>query len=87
MNEAIAASRTRQVREQSIHLTRLAATYVPEGEVEEACRLAGSALTVAEETGSDRAWQRVRELCEQLEPWSDASSVRELSGRLAGAGV
>jgi tetratricopeptide (TPR) repeat protein len=84
INEAIALSRTTEVREQAIYRTRLAAVCIPHGEIEEACRLALDALEIAEETRSERAVHRVRELREQLEHWSDAQPVRELDDRLAG---
>ncbi len=87
MGEAISFSRTREVREQALYLTRMAATYVLDEEIEEACRLANNALVVAQDTSSDRALERVLELREQLEPWSDTESVKELDGSLAGGRV
>ncbi len=86
IEETIASTQASMVRDQALHLTRLANTYVPEGEIEEACRLAGKAVTVASETTSDRALKRVRELRSELQPWDNFQAVRELDDRLAAAG-
>lgn len=86
IEETIASTRASMVRDQSVHLTRLAATYVPEGQIEETCRLAGRAVAIAGETASDRALGRVRELRSELKPWDGTQAVKELDDRLIAAG-
>jgi tetratricopeptide (TPR) repeat protein len=83
INEAIAFSQSKEVREQAVHLTRLADTYIRDGEIEEACKIARQAVLVAEDTGSERALCRVRELRARLRPWSATSGVKELDEDLA----
>jgi tetratricopeptide (TPR) repeat protein len=83
IEQALAASDASVVRERAVYLARLAATYLPDGEIEEVCRLAGEALTVATSTNSDRAAQRVRELRGELAPWTAETMVRELDDRIA----
>jgi tetratricopeptide (TPR) repeat protein len=85
IEETITLSQSKEVREQSLYLTRLAETYIPDSEIEEACKLAHQAILLAEETGSERALRRVRQLRTKLRPWSDSPYVRELDEDLAGA--
>jgi tetratricopeptide (TPR) repeat protein len=83
IDQTLAASDPSVVRERALYLARLAATYLPDGEIEELCRLAGEALTIATSTNSDRAVQRVRELRAELGPWAAETAVRELDDRIA----
>jgi hypothetical protein len=85
INETIALSQAKEVREQALYLTRLAETYVPDSEIEESCKFAHKAILLAEETGSERAIRRVRQLRVRLRPWSDTPCVRELDENLASA--
>lgn len=78
--ETLDPSRTRD--RAFIHI-RLAETHVLNKEVDEACRLAGEALTLACGTRSDRAVTRVRKLRTRLEPWERQPSVRDLDDQLA----
>lgn len=82
MEQTLAASDASVVRERAVYLARLAATYLPDGEIEEPCRLAGEALAIATSTRSDRAVQRVRELRAQLEPWASETMVRDLDDHI-----
>jgi len=82
MRETIELSSPSVVREEAVYLTRLGATYVPEGEIAEACRLGLDALAIARNTESHRGEQRVRELRRQLDPWAAEPAVRELDEQL-----
>jgi hypothetical protein len=83
MEQTLAASDASVVRERALYLARLAATYLPDGEIEELCRLAGEALSIATNTNSDRAVQRVRELRRELGPWAAETMVQDLDDRIA----
>jgi len=82
IGETIRLSEANEVREQSLYLTALAGTYLPECEIEEACRCAHQALVIAEETISNRAVRRVRQLRGRLEAWRDEQCVRDLDEQL-----
>jgi transcriptional regulator with XRE-family HTH domain len=74
------------VRDRSFYLTHLAATYMQEAELEQACRLAAEALAVAVSTRSRRGLERVRGLRQQqLAPWRATSPVKALDEQLAHA--
>jgi tetratricopeptide (TPR) repeat protein/transcriptional regulator with XRE-family HTH domain len=64
-------------------LTELARGYVLAGDMEEACSLAGEALTLGTELGSPRMVRYVREVRAQLEPWKTEQAVKELDERLS----
>lgn len=81
--ESISLTQVSMVRNQAVYLTELASTYVPEGEIEEACRLGGEAVTIAHETASGRVLKFVQDLRSDLEPWNDLPAVKELDARLA----
>jgi tetratricopeptide (TPR) repeat protein len=83
LEQTLAGADASMVRDHAIFFARLAATYLPDGEIEEVCRLAGEALTIAASTRSDRAVQRVRELRAQLAPWAAETTVRDLDDHLA----
>jgi tetratricopeptide (TPR) repeat protein len=83
LDTAITLSRAQEVREQAIHLTRLASTYVPEGEIEQACRIARDAVVIAEETRSTRALRRLAQFREQLREWDHIEPVENLDEQLA----
>lgn len=83
MKQTLAGSDASVIRERSIYLARLGQTYVPAGEVDEACRFGGEALSIAADTRCDRAVLRVRKLRTQLEPWASEPMVRQLDDQLA----
>ncbi|MEA2567404.1 MAG: hypothetical protein QOD49_2581 [Actinomycetota bacterium] len=85
LNTAITLSPAREVREQAIYLARLAATYIPEGDIEKVCRIAGDAIGIAEETRSTRALRRIAQLREQLREWDHLKPVGDLDEQLASA--
>jgi transcriptional regulator with XRE-family HTH domain len=76
--EALAALQPSMTKKRSIILADLAFAYVQQGEIEEACRLAGQALAIVGHTESAVGLQRVRELRQRLEPWKDTRPVRQL---------
>jgi tetratricopeptide (TPR) repeat protein len=83
IEQALAAADASMVRDHAIFFARLAATYLPDDEIEKLCRLAGEALTIAASTRSDRAVQQVQELRAQLAPWAAETTVRDLDDHLA----
>lgn len=74
-------------RRKSIVLSDLAMTYVQQGEVEEACRIASDSLMVAVQSKSARAIQRLRELQNCLSPWNDQIAVKRFQEQLAPFGA
>jgi len=80
--EALASLRPSMTKKRSIVLADLASAHVHQGEIEEACRLAGLALAVVEQTQSAVGLQRVRDLRARLDPWKDTRPVRQLDEQL-----
>jgi tetratricopeptide (TPR) repeat protein len=85
LDRAMILSAAQEVREQAVYLTRLAATYIPEGEIERACQIVGEAIVIAEETRSTRALRRIGQLREQLQGWEATEPVRDLDAQFATA--
>jgi tetratricopeptide (TPR) repeat protein len=83
LDKAMTLSPAQEVREQAVYLTRLAATYIPEGEIERACQIAGEAIIIAEETRSTRALRRIAQLRDQLQEWDHLEPVRDLDVQFA----
>jgi hypothetical protein len=63
-------------------MTALAATHVADGNVEEACVIGSAAWEMAVRMGVEPNRQDVIELREQLNPWKNASSVKQLDEQL-----
>ncbi|HYT25956.1 MAG TPA: regulator, partial [Actinomycetota bacterium] len=82
LGEALTTLSPDFVRDRSLHLTHLASAYAQQGEIEEACRLAGDSLTNAMRTGSARELQRIHEFRRELEPWNETSAVKGLDAQL-----
>ncbi len=73
--------------ERSIHnaivRTDLAAVYVQQQEIEEACRYADEAIGIMVQLRSPQVFHRVLSLRESLEPWRNVYPVRLLSEKIA----
>ncbi len=83
IHETIRLSAPGVVREQAVYGAQLARAFALEGEVDEAVRLALTALEVASRTGSARGVERVRQAREVLDSWAGSRPVRELDEQLA----
>ncbi len=73
---------TQPTRRRAIILTDLAHSYVLQEEIEQACHIAGEALTLANQTKSSRAVQRLRKLQRELKPWRSTVDVQQLNEQL-----
>jgi len=71
-------------RARCIVLLALATTHVQEREVEEACRVAGEAMSLPSEDRTGPIETRWRELRGRLEPWAAVPAVRDLDDVAAG---
>jgi transcriptional regulator with XRE-family HTH domain len=80
--QALASLQPSMTKKRSIILADLASAHVHQGEVAEACRLAGQALAIVGQTESAVGLQRVQELRARLEPWKDSHAVRQLDEQL-----
>jgi DNA-binding SARP family transcriptional activator len=67
---------------QPITLADLADTYLLQGEVAEACKLASQAVAIIAELQSRRNLQRLHTLRRDMEPWKDTRDVQELDRQL-----
>jgi transcriptional regulator with XRE-family HTH domain len=67
---------------QATTLTDLAGSYAQQGEVEEACKRAGQALTLIEQRKSMKTLQRLSNFRRALDPWQDTTYVRELDEQI-----
>jgi hypothetical protein len=67
-------------------MAALATAHVRQGNIDEACRLAGEALEPAARQQVAPNLQDVRRLRLDLEPWRNTRAVRELDQQLALAG-
>jgi tetratricopeptide (TPR) repeat protein len=65
------------LRDQGVHLARLALAHAADGEPERACAAAHKALVIASDTGSGRALSDLRRLTAQLAAWSDLPVVAD----------
>lgn len=82
LGEALTTLSTEFVRDRSLHLTHLASAYAQQGEIEEACRLAGDSWANAMHTGSARELRRIHEFRRELDRWNDSVAVKELDAQL-----
>jgi len=80
--EALASLRPSMTKKRAVILADLASAHVHQGEIEEACRLAGLALAIVGRTQSAVGLQRVRDLRARLEPWEGTRPVRQLDEQL-----
>jgi transcriptional regulator with XRE-family HTH domain len=67
----------------AIVLVDLARTYIQQGEIEEACRLATQALMIMVQLQSARVFQRLLDLRSELETWKNTEYVSDLDQRMA----
>lgn len=78
LSESLVAQGPERRKARAIVLLEVATTHVQQGEVEESCRVAASALSlpVAQRIGPiDTRWRALRA---RLEPWQDHAAVRDL---------
>ena len=68
---------------QPTFLADLASTYAKKGEVEEACRRATEALTIAAPVKLQKVVKRLSTLQKDLQPWSETQHVKDLDERLS----
>jgi tetratricopeptide (TPR) repeat protein len=80
--EALNTLPTAFVRERSGTLIDLAFVYARQREIEEACRVAAEAETLARSTQSEHNLRRLRELLVELLPWTSMECVQDLCRRL-----
>lgn len=66
----------------AIVLADLARTYIQQGEIPEACRLAKEGLLIVIQLKSARVLQRILDLRRDLEPWKHTEDVKSLDGQL-----
>jgi len=80
--EALASLQPSMTKKRSIVLADLASAHARQGEVDEACRLAGLALAIVAQTQSTVGLTRVHELRARLDQWKDTRPVRQLDEQL-----
>jgi transcriptional regulator with XRE-family HTH domain len=80
---AVASLDPGAVKQRAVFLADLATTYVREGEVDQACELAGQAAVALAQGGYATSAQRLREFRVLLAPWEDRPAVKDLDERLA----
>jgi tetratricopeptide (TPR) repeat protein/transcriptional regulator with XRE-family HTH domain len=73
---------TQPTRRRAIILTDLAHSYVLQKEIEQACRIASEAGSLADQTKSSRAVHRLRKLQRELKPWRATAEVQQLHEQL-----
>ena len=83
LNEALRSLNPSAIRRQSTLFTDLARTHIQQNEVEEACKLAGQALTFTIQTHSLSVLQRIRSVCEELDRWKETQCVKELNSQFS----
>lgn len=66
----------------AIVLVDLARTYIQQGEIPEACRLAKEGLLIVVQLKSARVLQRLLDLRHELDPWKHTEDVKSLDGQL-----
>ncbi len=64
-------------------LAALARTYVTDGDIDEACRIATEALVIVDHLQVEPNLGAVLELRQELEPWAASAPVHDLDERLA----
>jgi tetratricopeptide (TPR) repeat protein len=82
LSEALRTLPAAFVRERSGTLIDLAFVHVQQREIEEACRVAAEAETLARSTQSEHNLRRLRELLVELLPWASQECVQDLCRRL-----
>jgi transcriptional regulator with XRE-family HTH domain len=82
LQEAVRSVDLSFVRARASTLADLAASFLQQGEIEEGCRVAAQALTLARNTRSTRCEQRIVVLRSQVELGSDTLAVRQLDEQL-----
>jgi len=83
LQEALRVQGSGHLKARSIVRIALATTYVQQSEIEEACRLAGTALEIPAEQRIGPIAQRVSDLRAQLAPWRTTAAVKDLDEQLA----
>jgi tetratricopeptide (TPR) repeat protein len=82
LREAIRSVDLSFVRARASTLADLAASFLQQGEIEEGCRVAAQALTLARNTRSARCEQRIVVLRSQVRLGADTPAVRQLDEQL-----
>jgi transcriptional regulator with XRE-family HTH domain len=70
------------IQRQPTFLTDLADTYLQQGEIEEACKRAIQAATIASQIKLQKVIQRLLKLRQELEPWKDTPHVQAFTSHL-----
>jgi tetratricopeptide (TPR) repeat protein/transcriptional regulator with XRE-family HTH domain len=83
LREVLASAGPAHLQQKSITLVDLGMTYVQQDEISEACKYAGQALNIVEQTGSVRVLQRIRNLRRELRSWESTSYVKDLDEQFA----
>jgi transcriptional regulator with XRE-family HTH domain len=82
LQEAVRSVDLSFVRARASTLVDLAASFLQQGEIEEGCRVATQALTLARNTRSARCEQRIVVLRSQVQLGADTPAVRQLDEQL-----
>jgi hypothetical protein len=82
LQEAVRSVDLSFVRARASMLVDLAASFLQQGEIEEGCRIATQALTLARSTRSARCEQRIVVLRSQVQLGADTPAVRQLDEQL-----
>jgi tetratricopeptide (TPR) repeat protein/transcriptional regulator with XRE-family HTH domain len=83
LNDALTLIHPLPMRRRSTILTDLAATYIQQGEIEEACKLLNQALAITAQTKSVTVLYRICKLRQDLEPWRETSDVKGVDKHIA----
>lgn len=87
LNEILVSQEASAVKPRSKYLADLAMTYAQEGDVEQACALAETALDIAGPIQYGTTLERMTKLRRQLSQWPEVRAVRELDERLRTVGA
>ncbi|GCE27559.1 hypothetical protein KDA_30430 [Dictyobacter alpinus] len=82
LNKRLSSMDEKRLHKKSITLVDLATTFAQLDEVETACTYAGQALTIIEQTGSARVFQRVLAHRHQLEQRKKTTHVKNLDAHI-----
>jgi len=80
---AVAALPERCAKQRSVVLTDLATVHLDKGEVEQACRTAGTAVQALQRAGYATGTHRLREFRSHVEPWKGHRAVRMLDDQMS----
>ncbi len=83
LHEALATIAPSFARQKSIFLTDLAATFVQQGEPQEASKYLDQALAITAQTKSINSIQRIHQVRLELEPWKMMSCIKQLDEQIA----